>query len=89
MDAARVPEHPITTESLELFLRYARDAPHWSGTPLVDGGASGRGNLTQLKRAGLLETFLHEGDAFIQFTPAGKNLATQHGIEIDDGDTSP
>ena len=51
----------ITARSLELFLEYAEDAPSWNGNPLVGGNVGGskedRGNLTQLKRAGLVETF--------------------------------
>ncbi|RSD26338.1 hypothetical protein [Amycolatopsis eburnea] len=75
----------ITAQSLQLFLSFARDAPNWSGEPLVCGlGAEGRGNLTQLKRAGLLRTFDYDGDTFVQFTPAGIELAAQHGITLRD-----
>ncbi len=76
----------ITEKSLELFLAYARDAGNWSGTPLVGGNVGGgkeeRGNLTQLKRAGLIETFQDSGDAWISFTDAGKSLAAQHGVDV-------
>lgn len=76
----------ITERSLQLFLDYARDAAHWTGTPMVGGNvgrsAADRGNLTQLKKAGLVDTFPSDGDMFVQFTDAGVALAAQHGITI-------
>lgn len=76
----------ITDTSLELFLDLARDAGNWSGTPLLGGnvevGTPGRGNITQLKRAGLLTTFRDGGDAFADFTDDGIALAAEHGITI-------
>ena len=77
----------ITEKSLALFLAYARDAGNWSGTPLIGGNVGGskedRGNLTQLKRAGLIKSFDDgEGCQWIQFTDAGKALALQHGEDM-------
>ena len=76
----------ITETSKSLFLAYARDAGNWSGQPLVGGNVGGtkeqRGNLTQLKRAGLITTFRDEGCDWIQFTDAGKAFAAEHGIVI-------
>lgn len=76
----------ITQKSLELFIAYAKDAGNWSGTPLVGGNVGGskedRGNLTQLKQAGLLTTFIDGRDAWVEFTNDGKALALTHGIEI-------
>lgn len=77
----------ITERSLELFLAYAEDAGNWSGTPLVGGNVGGlredRGNITQLKQAGLITTFSDEpGSHWIRFTDAGIALAAEHGIEI-------
>lgn len=76
----------ITERSLALFIEYAKDAPNWSGTPLVSGNVGGsaedRGNLTQLKRAGLITTFKEYGDTWINFTDAGRDLAAEHGITI-------
>lgn len=76
----------ITATSLELFLDYARDAGNWSGTPLVGGNVGGskeeRGNLTQLKRAGLITTFRWDGEVWIDFTDAGKALAAEHGVTV-------
>jgi hypothetical protein len=78
----------ITETSKSLFLAYARDAGNWSGQPLVGGNVGGtkeqRGNLTQLKRAGLITTFRDEGCDWIQFTDAGKAFAAEHGIVIAD-----
>jgi len=76
----------ITQTSLDLFLAYARDAGNWSGTPLVGGNVGGskedRGNLTQLKRAGLITTDKSDGETWVNFTTAGIALAAKHGIEI-------
>lgn len=77
----------ITETSLQLFLAYARDAGNWSGTPCVGGNVGGtkneRGNLTQLKKAGLITTFADEGQTWVHFTPAGKAFAKEHGVEIE------
>ena len=72
----------ITPASLELFLGLAEDAPNWSGTPMADVTAQERGNLTQLKRVGLLTTYVDEGTPFAVFTDAGKQLASEHGIDL-------
>lgn len=76
----------ITAKSLALFLEYAEDADNWNGTPLVGGNVGGtkeeRGNLTQLKRAGLIETFREYGVTWLDFTVLGKALAREHGIKI-------
>ncbi len=76
----------ITNRSLELFLAYARDAGNWSGNPLVGGNVADtkedRGNLTQLKRAGLITTETDEGNIWLYFTATGKEYAQQHGITI-------
>lgn len=78
----------ITERSLELFLAYARDAGNWGGTPLVGGNVGGKredsGNLTQLKKAGLLYTSEDDGAVYIRFTDAGRALAAEHGVEIED-----
>ena len=76
----------ITETSLAVFLAYANDADNWGGTPLVGGNVGGttaeRGNLTQLKQAGLLDTFKSDGETWVDFTDAGKALAAEHGIKI-------
>ena len=76
----------ITEASKAVFVAYAKDAGNWSGTPLVGGNVGGgkeeRGNLTQLKKAGLITTFVSEGSTWIDFTAAGKEFATTLGIKI-------
>lgn len=76
----------LTEKSLALFLAYARDAGNWSGTPLVGGNVGGskeeRGNLTQLKRAGLIKTVTDEGLTWISFTTTGKAFALENGVEV-------
>lgn len=79
----------ITPQSLKVFLAYAADAPNWGGTPLVGGNVGGgpeeRGNLTQLKKAGLIQTSQDDGATFVHFTAAGEALADQHGLSLDPG----
>ena len=79
------PPANITPQSLALFLVYARDAGNWSGTPLVGGNVGGsradRGNLTQLKRAGLIVTQEDNG-TWIHFTDAGNALALAHDVDL-------
>lgn len=79
----------LTERSKELFFEYAKDAPNWSGNPLVGGNVGGskedRGNLTQLKRAGLITTFMDEGDAWIVFTDAGVAFAAENGVDVERG----
>jgi hypothetical protein len=76
----------ITETSLVVFLAYANDAGNWNGQPLVGGNVGGskeeRGNITQLKQAGLITTEIDEGCTWLQFTESGKFLALEHGIEI-------
>lgn len=76
----------ITDTSLALLLAYAADAGNWGGTPLVGGNVGGskeeRGNLTQLKKAGLVTTFNHDSHLWLSFTAAGKKLAADHGIKL-------
>jgi hypothetical protein len=74
----------ITVTSQAVFLAYAKDAVNWAGTPLVGGNVGGgkgeRGNLTQLKRAGLIVTQVDEGNTWIYFTDLGRDLARQLGV---------
>jgi hypothetical protein len=76
----------ITEQSKALFIAFAKDAANWNGEPLVGGNvttdAQARGNLTQLKRAGLVTTFKDEGSLWLQFTPAGREYAKTLGIEL-------
>lgn len=77
----------LTAKSVALFIEYAKDAGNWSGTPLVGGNVSGskedRGNLTDLKKAGLVTTFKDEGNAWLSFTDQGIVYAKELGIDLD------
>ena len=76
----------LTPESHAVFMAYADDAGNWSGTPLVGGNVGGskqeRGNLTDLKRKGLIDTYTDEGCVWINFTDAGIAYATKHGTDL-------
>jgi hypothetical protein len=76
----------ITEQSKALFVAYAEDAGNWSGQPMVGGNVGGSkedcGNLTQLKKAGLLTTFESDGLMWIDFTDAGRAYAAELGISI-------
>lgn len=78
----------ITETSKALFLDFAADAGNWSGTPCVGGNIGGskeeRGNLTQLKKAGLITTWQDEGHTWLSFTKAGLEFARANGVEMDD-----
>jgi hypothetical protein len=69
-------------------LLYAKDAPNWNGYPWVSGGniqgtKEQRGNLTQLKKAGLIKTQVDDEDGpYVVFTETGMALAKEHGIDL-------
>lgn len=76
----------LTERSKKLFLEYANDAANWSGNPLVGGNVGGsksdRGNLTDLKKKGLLKTFNDgEGHMWVTFTEIGKEYAKENGVD--------
>lgn len=76
----------LTEQSRALFVAFAEDADNWSGEPCVDAGnvpfgTAERGNLTQLKRAGLVTTFVYDRHTWIRFTAAGKAFAAECGVK--------
>lgn len=79
----------ITETSKQVFIAYAQDAGNWNGMPLVGGNVGGtkeeRGNLTQLKRAGLIETVEEKSDrtTWVCFTLKGVRYAKALGIDLD------
>jgi hypothetical protein len=79
-------EISLTEASQKLFIAYAEDACNWSGTPLVGGNVGGtkedQGNLTDLKKKGLLSTFKSDGLEWVSFTDQGIAYAKQLGITI-------
>jgi len=73
----------LTPASVALFISLAKEAGDWSGTPLIDISKEERGNLTQLKRAGLLTTTRDsDRNMFANFSDAGIKLASENGIKI-------
>jgi hypothetical protein len=72
----------MTNESLALFKDLIEDAPNWNGQPLLDISKEERGNLTQLKREGLLKTVEDEGNTFALFTQKGISYAREIGLQI-------
>lgn len=78
----------ITEKSKTLFIAYFKDAGNWGGTPLVGGNVGGtkedRGNLTQLKKEGLIYTKI-DGDRsdlqWLYFTELGLQYAESIGLE--------
>ena len=73
----------VTPASMQVFLELAEDAPNWSGTPPFWGTKETRGNLTQLKKAGLVQTNFSDGDTWVFFTRLGVQVAKDNGVNID------
>jgi hypothetical protein len=78
-NASQTAAPNLTEKSLELFMAYWNDRGNWSGMPLVGGNVGGskqeRGNLTQLKKAGLITTSESDGEMWVSFTAAGEAFA--------------
>jgi hypothetical protein len=78
----------LTDRSLEVFLLYAEDAVWWSGMPFVllsnvSFTDDMKGNLSDLVKKGLIEIDNRfDNDSHIEFTAKGKELATEHGIDV-------
>ena len=72
----------ISTDSLNLFIELASDAENWSGQPLIDITKEQRGNLSDLKKKGLITTFRDDGCDWADFTDAGIAFAAEHGINV-------
>ncbi len=82
----------LTPRSYDLLIAHMKDAGNWSGAPLVGGNVTftkeDRGNLTQLKIAGLIKTEVDEDRkdlTWMYFTRSGKELASELGIELEAG----
>lgn len=72
----------LTAETKNLFISFLEDAPNWNGQPLLDITKEQRGNLSDLKRKGLVETFSDEGCDWVDFTTAGITFAAELGYVL-------
>ena len=77
----------LTADSHKLFMSLAYWAPHWNGQPIIDISPADRGNLTDLKRKGLIITVTDEGATHAIFTEAGIEYGVAHGIDRADIET--
>lgn len=78
-----------TTATLKTFIEYAKDAENWGGLPYVSEGNIActkqmRGHLSHLVQAGLITIHDDGLSNYIQFTDAGKVLAKDFGITVED-----
>lgn len=74
---------PITEASMELFIGFAKDAGNWNNMPMLDITKEQRGNLTQLKKAGLVTTSESDDLDWVHFTKSGAALAKEFGHEVE------
>ena len=76
----------FTEGSEALFRELAADATNWNGEPLLGGNVRMdqklKGNVTHLKKLGLITTFADEGNTWVIFTDSGKAAASDFGITI-------
>ena len=79
--APAVSKSGLTAASEALFRTLVDDAGNWSGTPEIDVTPAQKGNLTDLKRAGLLTTQMDRGVSFAYFTAKGVELAKTLGLD--------
>jgi hypothetical protein len=75
-------ENKMTPASLALFSRLCAESHNWNGTPLVDCNPAERGNLTDLKKAGLVRTERADGCDWVVFTDAGLAEAASRGLSV-------
>lgn len=82
----RNSDSELTPASHDLFMEFANDAGNWSGTPPTDGNVqmtnSQRGNLTHLKKLGLITTDEYDGSAWVYFTEKGIVYACKNGVDL-------
>ena len=72
----------MTDATIGLFRALAGDANNWHGEPLIDITPSQRGNLTDLKKRGLINTYRADGCDWCQFTCDGELLAKDLGFDL-------
>lgn len=57
----------LTPASFALLAALVKDAPNWSGTPMLDITKEQRGNLSDLKKNKILHTYRDEGIDWVVF----------------------
>lgn len=73
----------LTPATQNLFRSLVLDAGNWNGSPLFDGSKEERGNLTHLKRQGLVASFVSDGCVWVHFTAKGVELARSlYGVDL-------
>lgn len=73
--------HTLTPASLALFIKLAKG--HVNQFPLIeDLSKSEEGNLTDLKKLGLVETYKEDGCLWSIMTEAGCKLSVEQGIDF-------
>lgn len=76
----------LTDRSRKLFLDLAEDASNWGGNPPLNGNVRTdvhlRGNITDLKKVGLIETFRDDGITWVNFTELGESVVNSLGINL-------
>lgn len=72
----------LTAESRSLFESVVKDLPNWNGTtPCFNHiDSQSRGNLTDLKKKGLVKTYRYDGEEWIDLTEAGTGFARAEGL---------
>ena len=74
----------LTEASRVLFVALVKDAGNWAGMPMWGGNVGGskedRGNLTDLKKKGLVRTQQDEGCEWVTFTDLGREFASSLGL---------
>lgn len=73
----------MTDDSLDLFIKLAEAAEDWGGTPPINISQEQKGNLSDLKNRGLVETFEVSDRIHCRFTEAGAVLAAEYDLEVD------
>ena len=75
----------LTEKSLAFFTKCAKEAPNFGGNPWVCeviSSAADKGNLTDIKKVGLIRTVNNGDGEYLVFTPEGRNLAQSLNIEL-------
>ena len=73
----KLGDDEMTDATLKLFKGLVESSSSWNGEPLFEGTKEDRGNLTDLKKRGLVETFTDDGCLWVSFTEAGAEKAVE------------